>query len=421
MKSGITTGCVLAVWLLFYPGLKSEPTGQAPDTVLQKIIINGSEILQQVFAHPAKYRLQVLYTQIDRDRNNYPHFSEHAFYLDSVNYFYPASTVKLPAAILALEKLNDLNIPGLDKFTPLRIDSAYAGQTPVWADSTAPDNLPSIAHYIKKIFLVSDNDAFNRLYEFLGQRYLNETLWAKGFGDVRIIRRLETDLTPEQNRATNPFTFYRQGEIVYRQPLQVNPAQPKIETANRRQGRGFIKNGELVKQPIDFSYSNYISVRSLQGILRTVLFPESVAPEQRFHLTAEDYRFLYKYMSMLPRECDIASIRNDTTCYDSYVKFFIFGDSKKTIPPNIRIFNKSGQAYGYLIDNAYIVDFDRKIEFLLTAVLQVNENQIYNDDVYEYDEIGIPFLAELGRAIYKYETHRKRVYPPDLSKFRQLP
>ena len=47
----------------------------------------------------------------------------------------------------------------------------------------------------------------------------------------------------------------------------------------------------------------------------------------------------------------------------------------------------------------------------------MNENQIYNDDVYEYDEIGFPFLADLGRIIYQYEINRKRKNIPDLSRF----
>ena len=31
--------------------------------------------------------------------------------------------------------------------------------------------------------------------------------------------------------------------------------------------------------------------------------------------------------------------------------------------------------------------------------MTVNENQLYNDDVYEYDTIGIPFFSSLSREI----------------------
>jgi hypothetical protein len=68
-----------------------------------------------------------------------------------------------------------------------------------------------------------------------------------------------------------------------------------------------------------------------------------------------------------------------------------------------------------------VVDFDAGIEFLLTAVLQVNADQIYNDDAYEYEEIGRPFLTRLGRAVYEYELRRERPRRPDLSRFRVHP
>ena len=37
--------------------------------------------------------------------------------------------------------------------------------------------------------------------------------------------------------------------------------------------------------------------------------------------------------------------------------------------------------------------------------------------MYEYDEVGFPFLAELGRVIYEYELKRQRAHRPDLSKW----
>ena len=87
------------------------------------------------------------------------------------------------------------------------------------------------------------------------------------------------------------------------------------------------------------------------------------------------------------------------------------------IPNNIRIFNKPGDAYGHLIDAAYIVDFKHKIEFFLSAVIYCNSDGILNDDKYDYDNIGKPFMKNLGELIYDYEL--KRIYKnrPDLSPF----
>jgi hypothetical protein len=113
-------------------------------------------------------------------------------------------------------------------------------------------------------------------------------------------------------------------------------------------------------------------------------------------------------MSILPRESEFNEYRDYGHYPDGYVKYFLYGDTKDPIPDYIKIYNKVGQAYGYLTDNAYIVDSKNKIEFLLSAVIYVNEDGIFNDDKYEYDEIGLPFLANLGRVIYGYELERKK-------------
>lgn len=387
------------------------------NNLLIDLIRERSGVPTEVLDHADRHRLQILYTQIDRDAENRPTFRSHGLRVNTDRYFYPASTVKFPAALLALEKLNRLNIAGVDKHTPLRIDSAAAGQSAVTLDPTAPDSLPTIAHYIRKIFLVSDNDAFNRLYEFLGQQYLMETLAGKGYGHTWIIRRLESATGPEANRITNPFEFYRGDEVLYRQEMVRNPEEYVTEMAEVRQGKAHYSGGELIDEPIDFRHSNYYSVPDMQAMLQALFFPDAVPAERRFDLTEDDYRFLYGYMSMLPRESRYPQYP-DSSHWDSYVKFVLFGDSKAPMPDNIRIFNKVGQAYGYLIDNAFVVDFENGVEFFLTAVLQVNENETYNDNVYEYEETGIPFLAELGRAIYDYELKRERPHRPDLSRFR---
>jgi hypothetical protein len=77
------------------------------------------------------------------------------------------------------------------------------------------------------------------------------------------------------------------------------------------------------------------------------------------------------------------------------------------MPDDITILNKVGYAYGYLTDCAYIMDTTNEISFILTATVHVNENRIFNDDNYQYDEVGIPFLAALGRQIHQQLIAKK--------------
>lgn len=109
----------------------------------------------------------------------------------------------------------------------------------------------------------------------------------------------------------------------------------------------------------------------------------------------------------------------DSTNYpDAYGKFLLYGSRKEPLPKNIRIFNKEGDAYGELLDIAYIVDLDKNIEFFLSAAINCNTNGIINDDNYAYDTLGFPFMKNLGEVIYNYESKRKKQYQPDLSSFR---
>jgi hypothetical protein len=55
---------------------------------------------------------------------------------------------------------------------------------------------------------------------------------------------------------------------------------------------------------------------------------------------------------------------------------------------------------------------------MLTAVMYCNEDQVFNDDKYDYDSVGLPFYANLGKLIYEHETTRPRQHKPNLSKFK---
>ena len=101
---------------------------------------------------------------------------------------------------------------------------------------------------------------------------------------------------------------------------------------------------------------------------------------------------------------------------DDYVKPFLSW-AGEPLPGKLRCFNKTGRAYGYLIDCAYIVDFEKDLEFILGAVIHANANQVYNDNQYEYDTVSLPFFHALGKAVYEWEARRERQRRPNLSAF----
>ena len=158
-----------------------------PKTPLDQAIEQAEPIVQQLL-DDSSHEIQLRYTQIKRDTAGLPSFVTHSVNEDGDAYFYPASTVKLPVAVLALQRLNELKADGfaIDATTPMHIYDAAFEQPIALADSTKADGSLTVSHLIKKIFLVSDNDAYNYLFDFLGRDYINAKLNEKGLSQSQI-------------------------------------------------------------------------------------------------------------------------------------------------------------------------------------------------------------------------------------------
>lgn len=392
-----------------------QQTTKGNDNILLSLMQSRQDLFGSIIQSKNSLQVQVIYTRIDRDANNKPRFTDYKFNLDDSRYFYPASTVKMPIAFLALEKLNELRIAGLDHKSAMLTNSNHAGQQPELSHPNAPLQKSTIGQYIKEIFLVSDNEAFNRLYEFLGQKYINKRLHKKGYESAQILHRLSVPMTEDENRHTDGISFYdTSNQLLYKQPPAYNTE--RYAARFNLSGKGYYKGGDLIKEPFDFSKKNRVSLSDLHQVLRSVIFPEAVPQKQRFNISDDDYRFLYRYMSMYPGESEIPAYH--TSDYrPAYVKFLLHGSKKGELPAHIRIFNKVGNAYGFLTDVAYIVDYKNKVEFMLSATILCNSDGIFNDDRYDYETVGFPFMKNLGQVIYDYELQRKRAFAPDVSRF----
>ena len=373
-------------------------------TPLEQALIDAEFKVKKVLDLADEHEVQIRYTQIRRGENNLPEFTTYSLFEDSETYFYPASTAKLPVAALALQRIRELQAEGvaIDRNTPFHIRDRDHHPIAL-EDSTALSGTLSIAHLIKKIFLVSDNDAYNYLFDFLGTDYINCQLRDKGLKETSIHHKF---LFGADNDRTWEYYFLHEQDTLYKQ--QSIHAKKLISNGNLKKmmkGVGYLDDNELVNEPFDFSKKNRISIHDLEGILKRIVFPEIFDSEERFGLLEEDYEFLQYWMSRNTLESNDPDYSSDPDLYDSYVKFFIYGDQKGMMTDEVRIFNKVGDAYGTLTETAYIQDRASAIEFLLTATVHVNENQIFNDNIYEYDSIGFPFMARLGRAILNYERN----------------
>ncbi|HMB62640.1 MAG TPA: serine hydrolase [Eudoraea sp.] len=351
---------------------------------LTEVLNSENPDIRRVMDSVDKFEVQIRYTRIDREDGRIL-FTDFDFQVDEKNYFYPASTVKLPIAALALEKLNELD--------------SLTKETRFYIEGDTVEN--SFATDVSKIFSISDNHANNRLFEFLGQDAINTRLKDKGVSPARISHRLgqhSDDVT------TKPLVVYLNDSTTTTTIPLIN-SEPEQLLLNRiKKGSGFYENDSLIPKAFDFSLKNYYPIAAQHEFLKRIIFPETFEADQQIHLNASQRELILTAMHTPPRKLGY----DPEEYYDGYCKFFIYGDTRENIPEHIQIYNKVGFAYGTLTDCAYITDTKNDVEFLLVATILVNKDGIFNDDVYEYDDVGIPFLAALGREVYKTELNRKK-------------
>src|SRR5438094_817131 len=112
--------------------IKTVDSSQLRDVFMKDLLGRYPQYFDSLLKGNEKWHIRIIYTQVDRKANNFPVLTDHFFNITDAQYFYPASTVKMPVAFLSLQKLNELNIPGLDKNTTMVTESAYPGQTSVY-------------------------------------------------------------------------------------------------------------------------------------------------------------------------------------------------------------------------------------------------------------------------------------------------
>lgn len=361
----------------------ATPTGD-PDLLNMALSSTNSKI-RAVMDSLDQYELQIRYTQIERVKDSII-FTDHNFQVNDSNYFYPASTVKILTAVLTLEKLNEMD--SLDLYTKFYVEGDSLETT--------------FANEISKIFAVSDNEANNRLFEFLGQDRINNSLKDKGITPVRISHRLSTENAFEVT--TKPLIVYLNDTTTGWLKPSVNKPPAPLAMNRVKKGTAYYEENTLINEPFDFSLKNYFPISAQNEVLKRIIFPEKFPKTKQFNLSPEQHEFLLKTMSDLPKNIGY----DEMDYYDGYCKFFMFGDTRDTIPIYLKIYNKVGNAYGTITDCAYVTDSKNDVEFMLTATIVTNKNGVFNDNSYEYKEIGLPFLGQLGREIYNLELTQKQ-------------
>lgn len=358
--------------------------------LLTRLMSQGTPLLRRVGASPDSFRLQLILTEVNRDKKGRALLRHHTFGIDTSQFFYTASLVKLPTAALTLELLREQNIP---LSATLHLGAASDCQA---EDLKAYQPLP-VNELIARSFVVSDNAAYNRLLELWGPAALSRALVERGYGSARIRHRYNSACALDPTGGLNPLSLRQGSEVLLERPARTERFAPYALDGMKLGG-------------VDFVGSNFINLVDLHRMMLALYVPASMQPSERFKLATSDYRLLHRAMTRLPSEVDSAWF--DTSYYHAArMKYLLAGGNADTLAAlradSVLIYNKVGLGYGFMTDCAYVVDFKRKREFFLSAVIYVNADGVVGDDKYEYESVGLPFLGALGRTVLAHERRRK--------------
>ncbi len=352
-----------------------------------KVVLSAMRAhFRQVVDAPERFRLQIEYAYPSRQGRSWRFES----YRHGAEWTAPASTVKLPLAIFTLLRLAQL---GLTRAALLKV--LNPPRCAAQADELA--EFETIEHTLIRMLVLSDNGAYNRLYEFVGGYRLPSLLKGFGFPNAKLQARLGTCNPAENARGRGVVVAHSNGEILWqdRAEHEISIRAPAASMPQPLVGNAYLDfNETLINEPKDFKFSNHWSIADAHALTMAIA---GVRPHPLIAaLRPADLEFLRKTMCTLPREAGFAEVDYP----DAWGKFLLHGDQKKRMPIGTRSTNKIGQAYGFLLDSAWLEDAAHQC--VLSAVIYVNSDGVLNDDQYEYEQLGLPFLAELGRRMLAY-------------------
>ncbi len=402
------TTLAILVLLLFISSRTSwaqDSNGQVPTNLLDSILKSDSS-LQAAIANKDKFRTQIIYSRISKDSKGEIVLTHYSFNANEKSYFYPASLVKLPLSIFAIEKMNGLKSLGVSLESKLSIDSNFTCQKTVTEDLLSNDLKPSVKNYITKALIVSDNESYNRLFEFVSPDYCDRRLYELRFNKARIISRFSSCDSTE-NRHTNSFKFYNDSnELIYSQPPVFFSKKITPPFSNMKIGKAHYAKGKTVNTPKDFSKSNCFPLQNMHDLLISLVYPEK--SKLTLSLSADDRNFLLKCLSSSPQESEIVPIATNPAYNEFMTNYLYYGAQKNVFRnPNLKIYNIVGQSYGFLSDISYFQDTQNNVKFFLSAVIYANSSEVVGNGGYQYETVGFPFLRDLGNTLYNFELKNK--------------
>lgn len=372
----------LAVLFLFiFLGGNAQYCTLSADSIL-KGWFGKDPLVDKVLEQKDGYRLQMMLSVPCGDS-----LKEFSFTEDK--YYYPASLVKFPTVMVALEKMKEQGVDLDDKIVlkDIEIDG-----NKTFIRKTQSEGI-SFRELITKTIVISDNDYYNVLYHYVTPRYLNQKLKEKGFDDV-LIYRCFNGCSKEDQLITAGYSVYTdKGELKITQDSDIMNWEDIRDLFpyddDKKIGMKTVSKGKVSTGPYDFNENLEFPVISLHRMLISFISDTTGEVWLNDRLNRQ---FLLEKMKEFPADI------GETKYKQNDFKIIGFGDQSLD-NSRFTTHSKIGYSYGFITETACVRDKVSGKDFYLTISMYVNKNNTINDGRYEYGSVATPFMGKLTHFI----------------------
>lgn len=395
-------------YLLLFFVIPFRLCGQQVTNSLEDLLtyIKGkNKLVDAVLSSPEKYRTQFIFSSIQGEEDSTRQFSTISQLTN--DYFYPASMVKLPIAILVLEKLNRLGIDR-DCFIEFQCEKQCGDMS--YTRLSGKEG-KTIEELLQEMIIISDNNSFNAFYHFLTPKEINDRLRELGFDESKIYKCFSGCPKDNQLYCQPLRIFNKEGKEVYFQAasdMEYNEVEKCfVYTEEKLIGLKHNQYGKIIPGPYDFNYNLEMPLDETHEMLQRLVFPIMFPDSLQWKINEDSRDFLVKTLSQFPSELKSLNPNDKVHYPENAFKYIYFGRGDQC-PPEVKTISKIGISHGFTTESAVVVDSLNNVVFQLSVSIYTNANNTVNDGKYEYEQVAKPFIAEFSKLVYAYYVEEMR-------------
>jgi hypothetical protein len=377
------------------------------DSLLMRLLMDEDPQLDEVLNNPSRYEFQLIYTKITHSDKKLL-LEERSLNQDQFH-FYPASLIKLPLAMVALEYMQYLKEFGVSMQDRISIQTCSCDRAT--ESYVRKSKNPTLEHFLRELLIMSNNDAYNLFFDLVGMDHFNSRISEMGYKGIILKNRFTQGCTSGQNRWSGGVKFINSNDsVIYSIPCDSSLKSYTVDSSYpTSSGKYHVSGKKIIASPKDYSASNFVRLTDAHHLMIQLFYPEiNQNPSVAFKFDSSKTHLLKTAMGDFPREL-LNAWQDFSQTPDYYYKFFLDPKTRNTQTGNLRIYNKVGLASGYLSDVSYFEDQENGIAFFISAAIFAKKDGIVGGGKNNYYDFGIPVLRKIGTLIYNYEMALKSI------------